>query len=174
MPGELKHEAEEIAGKPEERRVEVVSRFDEPKDCANLLYAPLDEKNLTYRKTRCYRFTFKGDASRLEEFIRETLVDSVSHKLSLGVMPALKGFRFYLDYGMKKGVLDLEKEAILNYYRELEREVDFRILELELTTRVYVFGETSRSGKEVSGPFVRDIVNPAIHRWKIHDDRSCA
>ena len=152
-----------------EQRVEVVSRFDAEKDCAGLLYAPLEEA-LSYRKTRCYRFEYAGSAPKLEAFIGKTLVDPVSQEVCLGGGPALDSFRFYLDYGMKPGVLDLEKESILKYYGELENP-GFEISALELATRIYIFGETREGTREV---FVRDIVNPAIHRWSVCDARSCA
>lgn len=187
---------EEAPLAPREQCAEIVSRFEEKKDCAGLLYAPLDAQ-LTYRKTRFCRFKFMGSASALRNFIRKTLVDRVSQDVALDGKPTLGDCRFFLDYGMKKGVLDLEKEAILRYYGELE-EPGFEILELELSTRVYVFGEgapgraVKRTGKaakkagkagkavkadqdeEVRAPFIRDIVNPAIHRWSINDERSVA
>ncbi len=144
------------------QQVEVVSRFDAEKDCAGLLYAPLQE-SLRFRKTRCYHFEYSGDAAALKEFIRKTLVDEVSQEVHMDGAPALDSFRFYLDYGLKPGVLDLEKDSILNYYRELE-DPGFTITALELTTRIYIFGET---GEKTPDVFVRDIVNPAIHRWSL-------
>lgn len=145
---------------------EVVSRFEEPEDCGALLYAPL-KTDLTYRKTRRYRLVYDGSETKLESFLEDALLDPVSQDLALGGKPALDGALFYLDYGVKKGVLDLEKEAILRYYRELGT-TDFDILELELSTRIYVFGEAGAGGAAVSDRFVNDIVNPAIHRSNVH------
>ena len=153
----------------EELTVEVVGRFDEPGHCDELLYAPL-EGDLTFRRTRWYCFEFEGDRGAVEAFVRSTLVDAVSQEAHLGEEPALGGYRFHLDYGMKKGVLDLEKESILNYYRELE-DTGFELKRLELATRIYIFGE-AESG--VRKHFIRDIVNPAIHTYTIGDERSCA
>ena len=168
-------EAVAPASKPEpvakrgqgELLAEVVCRFEEPEDCSALLYAPLDKK-LTYRKTHRYGLVYEGSKTKLESFIEDTLLDPVSQDLVLGGRPALDGALFHLDYGMKKGVLDLEKETILRYYRELDG-TDFDIVELELSTRIYVFGDASEGGSSVSDIFVRDIVNPAIHRWDVDD-----
>ena len=151
-----------------ELTVEVVGKFDEAGDCSKLLYAPLAEE-LTYRRTRRYRFEYTGSREALEAFVRTTLVDEVSQEVSIGEAPALDGFLFHLDYGMKKGVLDLEKESVLNYYREIEPG-DFEIAVLELATRVYVFG--AGGDGDVSERFVLDIVNPAIHTWSIANERS--
>jgi hypothetical protein len=153
----------------EELTVEVVGRFDEPGHCNELLYAPLDGE-LRYRRTRWYCFEFEGEREAVESFVRSTLVDAVSQEAELGGEPALEGYRFHLDYGMKKGVLDLEKESILRYYRELE-DTGFELKRLELATRIYVFGEAESGARK---HFIRDIVNPAIHTYTIGDERSCA
>ena len=154
----------------ESRQFEVIGRFDEEGDCNRLVYAPLGEK-LTYRRSRIYRFEYSGDTAALERFVNETLVDAVSQEVTAGETPALEGWRFYIDYGMKPGVLDLEKEAILNYYRELD-DLAFEISGLELATRTYVYGESA--GEAVSNQMVKDTINPAIHTWSIGHERSSA
>ena len=62
---------------------------------------------------------------------------------------------------MKGGALDLEKEMILNYFRTLKNPA-FNIDKLTLRKRVYVFGEGADPA-----PFVRDVVNPAIHTHEV-------
>lgn len=150
---------------------EVVGRFDEAGDCDRLLYAPLDRKR-TFRRTRRYALEFSGDAGAAEAFLRRVLADEVSQEFHVGGAPALEGDLFHLDFGMKRGALDLEKETILRYFRELE-DPGFSIGALEITQRVYVFGDSEGDGLS-SDRFVRDIVNPAIHRWNVVDRRSCA
>jgi hypothetical protein len=153
----------------EELIVEVVGRFDAPGHCNELLYAPL-EGDLTFRRTRWYCFEFDGDREAVKTFVQSTLLDAVSQEAHFGGDAALEGYRFHLDYGMKKGALDLEKESILGYYRELE-DTGFELKRLELATRIYVFGEAESGSRK---HFIRDIVNPAIHTYTIGDERSCA
>ncbi|MEM7145968.1 MAG: hypothetical protein AAF591_12595 [Verrucomicrobiota bacterium] len=152
-----------------ELTVEVVGRFDEGGACDELLYAPL-AGDLRFRRTRWYCFDYEGERGAVEDFVRSTLVDGVSQEVRFGEGAALEGYRFHLDYGMKKGVLDLEKEAILGYYRELEG-TGFELKGLQLATRIYVFGEAESGARK---HFIRDIVNPAIHTYTIGDERSCA
>ncbi|MEM8952534.1 MAG: hypothetical protein AAGD22_00140 [Verrucomicrobiota bacterium] len=153
----------------EELTVEVVGRFDERGSCDELLYASVGG-DLSFRRTRWYCFEFRGGRASVESFARATLVDVVSQEVTFGGGPVLEGYRFHLDYGMKKGVLDLEKETILAYYRELE-DTGFALEGLRLATRIYVFGDAA-SG--VRKQFIRDVVNPAIHMYTIGDERSGA
>jgi hypothetical protein len=62
---------------------------------------------------------------------------------------------------MKGAALDLEKEAILNYYRTL-KEPGFKLNKISLKTRIYVFGDGADPAV-----FVRDIVNPAIQNSEV-------
>lgn len=151
-------------------RAEVVGKFDGPGDCDKLLYSPLVEK-LTFRHTRVYDFSSEGDPACVEQFIRSVLVDGISQDVHLGESPAIGGSLFYLDYGMKPGALDLERETVLRYHAELE-EPGFTIEKFTITQRIYVFGEAGATVP--SERFVRDIVNPAIHTWNVSDCRDCA
>jgi hypothetical protein len=63
---------------------------------------------------------------------------------------------------MKPGALDLEKEAILTYYKGIE-EPSFELKELKIRQRIYLFGGKS----DDSDRFVRDICNAAIHKWNV-------
>ena len=141
---------------------EVTGKFEGAGDCAKLLYVP-PEKPLTYRQSRRYQLEIEGSEEAARQFIDEVLVDRVSHDLHLGESPALEGFVFHLDYGMKPTALDHEKETILAYHAELS-DPGFTITDLKITTRIYIFDESGAAGPD---PFVRDIVNPAIHTWSI-------
>jgi hypothetical protein len=141
---------------------EVIGKFDTAGDCAGLLYAP-PPGDLTYRRTRRYEIDYEGSREAVERFVDAVLVDHVSHEARLGSAPALDGFAFHLDYGMKPTALDHEKETILAYHAELE-DAGFTFSDLKITTRLYVF--TSENDAD-STPFVRDIVNPAIHVWTV-------
>lgn len=140
---------------------EISDRFIEAGDASGLLYAPLAQA-LTYRGTRRYEFEFEGDEAALESFVRHTLLDEVSQELHQGEDPALDGFQFLLDYGMKPGALDLEKEAVASYYRGIP-EPGFELTGLTIRQRIYVFGEA----KADPGRFIRDICNGAIHNWHV-------
>ena len=121
------------------------------------------DSDLKCRITRRYTFTIHGDHAALQHFVREVLADEVSDEIHEDEGPALTGFRFYIDYGLRTGCLDLEREYILRYYRELESP-GFDIEDLVLSQRVYLTGEDSEPD---SHHFVKDLVNPVIHTWKV-------
>jgi hypothetical protein len=151
---------------------EVVSRFAGAEDCDRILYAPLAHK-LRYRRTRVYTLEIDGHRAAAERFVRDVLVDPVSQDVHFGGGPALPGALFHLDYGMKPGALDLEKEAVARYHGEL-RDPGFALASLTITQRVYVFDPApgSAAGPPPVERFVRDVVNPAIHTWHVSDRRS--
>jgi hypothetical protein len=139
---------------------EIIGKFDRESDCQKLLYAPLPQR-LTYRETTVYRVDYEGDEAALKAFVTKVLLDPISQELRDGATPAFDKAAFVLEYGMKGGALDLEKEMILSYYRSLQ-EPGFDLKKLVLRKRVYVFGEGANAT-----PFVRDICNPAIHTWEV-------
>ena len=94
--------------------------------------------------------------------MRKTLFDEISHGMHQGEAPALTGFTFFLEYGMKPGALDLEKEAILRYYAGI-KEPGFTLKDLKIRQRIYLFGGKA----DESGRFVRDICNAAVHHWNV-------
>ncbi len=142
---------------------EITDRYLEAGDCSALLYAPLD-LDLRYRQTRRYSLDFVGDETAVVDFVVKTLLDEVGQELHQGDGAALRDYRFAIDYGMKPGALDLEKEAVMDYYRNLKTP-GFELNDLRIEQRIYVFGE-----EEVSPDrFVRDICNPAIHTWSVID-----
>jgi len=145
---------------PNTRFFEVVGLFDEESHCHKLLYAPVTQP-WTYRETVVYQMTWEGEERALEEFVQRVLVDPISQELRDGTGSAYPKACFVLDYGMKGGALDLEKETILNYHRSLSNP-GFSMDQLILRRRVYVFGEGADPA-----PFVKDVCNPAIHTWEV-------
>lgn len=142
---------------------EITDRYLEAGDCSALLYAPLDQ-DLSYRQTRRYTLDFEGDEAAVTDFVVKTLLDEVGQELHQGDEAALNGYLFAIDYGMKPGALDLEKEAVVAFYQKLKTP-GFELSDLKLEQRVYVFGE----GEVSPDRFVRDICNPAIHTWSVID-----
>lgn len=139
---------------------EITGKFDTEGDAQSLLYAP-PARPLRFRKTMRYAFDYEGDSVELDAFVHDVLVDSISQTAHQDAKPLWSGTAFILDYGMKGGALDLEKEMILSYYRKLPNP-GFVLHKLTLKTRIYVFGADAESAT-----FVRDIVNPAIHTHEV-------
>lgn len=139
---------------------EILGKFDSESDSQKLLYAPLN-KTLTYRETQCYRLDFEGDATAATAFVKQVLLDPISQEIQEGGGSAFPSAGFVLEYGMKGGALDLEKETILGYYRAQETP-GFDLTKLTLRKRIYVFGEGADPA-----PFIRDVCNPAIHTWEV-------
>ena len=117
---------------------EISDRFIGAGDANHLLYEPLSS-GLTFRRTRRYELEFEGERTAMDAFVRKTLFDEISHDLHEGEEPGLSGFTFFLDYGMKPGALDLEKEAILRYYAGIT-EPGFTLKNLKIRQRIYLFG----------------------------------
>jgi hypothetical protein len=141
---------------------EVIGKYDRAGDANKLVYSPLPTPH-SFHATRRYTLEFDGSIEAAHEFVQQTLVEEVSQEARLGETPALTGFSFIIDYRFKPGVLDLEKEMILSYYRGL-KEPRFTLRQLTITQRIYIF---ARHGVVPPERFVRDIVNPAIHRHSI-------
>ena len=142
---------------------EVIRKNQHASDADALLYTPM-KAGLTAKHSRTYRFDFEGDADALRAFAREVLVDEVSQEISEGAEPIITVALFYLDYSMKPGALDLEKEAIMNYYRGRSGDA-FTLKQLHISQRVYIFGSGDASA--LSARFVKDIVNPAVHKHQL-------
>ena len=149
---------------------EVISTFDGKGDADKLVYAPLGE-NATYQKTRVYSIEYSGKVADAEQFVKRTLVDGYAEEISFGCEPFLSGFAFFIDYGMKPGALDLEREAILESHRGV-KEKSMEILSLKLTQRIYIFSDSGVAPER----FIRDVCNSAIHVWSVTDanDRDVA
>ena len=140
---------------------EVIGKFESEGDANKLVYAPL-EVPVKYRRTRLYLLEYEGNVESAEHFVKRSLVDDYADEVHFTGDPAIEGFSFYIDYGMKPGALDLEKEASLSSHRKAE---GFEIVSLKLVQRIYIFSDPSIT----SDRFVRDVCNPAIHVWSVTD-----
>lgn len=143
--------------------LEVFSRFQSATDANKLLYTPIADK-LTYNHTRLYTVECEGDVEAARDYMRRVLVDSISQKVEEGGAPALSGELFCISYGIKKGALDLEKEAILTNYRG-RSGMPFTITGLTITQNIYVFGTGDKEA--LAARFCNDVCNPAIHTWSV-------
>ena len=151
---------------------EVVGLLDSRSDCSKLLYAPLSEP-LTFRQTRRYDLEYSGTEDAAKAFVEKVLFDQVSERLHFGGGAALEGARFVLDYGMKPGALDLEKETVMRYYRETAEAGNaggLEIHDLKITHRIYVFSADDDATAEPDR-FIKDVCNPAIHTWSVTNAR---
>lgn len=143
--------------------LEVFSRFQSATDANKLLYTPIADK-LTYNHTRLYTVECEGDVEAARDYMRRVLVDPISQKVEEGGAPALSGELFCISYGIKKGALDLEKEAILTNYRG-RSGMPFTITGLTITQNIYVFGTGDKAA--LAARFCNDVCNPAIHTWRV-------
>lgn len=143
--------------------LEVFSRFQSATDANKLLYTPIADQ-LTYNHTRLYTVECEGDTAAARDYLRRVLVDEISQQVKDDGTPALSGELFCISYGIKKGALDLEKEAILANYRG-RKGLPFTITALTITQKVYVFGQGDKEA--LSARFCRDVCNPAIHTWSV-------
>jgi hypothetical protein len=141
---------------------EVTGKFDHAGDANALVYSPLPSPH-TYHATRRYALEIEGDVAAARAFVEHTLVEEVSQHVHFGSDPAIRRYSFILDYGFKPGALDLERETILSYYRGLA-DPGFRLNKLTITQRLYI---TATAAPVPPERFVRDIVNPAIHRHTV-------
>jgi len=140
---------------------EVIGKFESDGDANKLVYAPL-KVPVKYRRTRLYLLEYDGNEESAKDFVKRSLVDDYADEVIFTGEPAIQDFSFYIDYGMKPGALDLEKEAILSSHRKTE---GFDIVSLKLVQRIYIFSDPPIN----SDRFVRDVCNPAIHVWSVTD-----
>lgn len=142
---------------------EVFSRFQSATDANKLLYTPIADE-LTYNHTRLYTAECEGDIDAARAYLRSVLVEPISQKVQEDGTPALDGELFCISYGIKKGALDLEKEAILTNYRG-RKGLPFTLETLTITQKVYIFGKGDKDA--LSARFCNDVCNPAIHTWSV-------
>lgn len=142
---------------------EVFSRFQAAVDANKLLYTPIADA-LTYNHTRLYTVECEGDVEAARDYMRRVLVDPISQQVEEGGEPALSGELFCISYGIKKGTLDLEKEAIMANYAG-RKGLPFTLTALTITQKVYIFGQGDKEA--LSARFCKDVCNPAIHTWSV-------
>ncbi len=142
---------------------EVFSRFQAAADANKLLYTPIADE-LTYNHTRFYTVECDGDEEAARDYMRRVLVDPISQKVQEDGPPALSGELFCISYGIKKGALDLEKEAIMTNYAG-RKGLPFSLRALTITQRIYIFGKGDKQA--LAARFCKDVCNPAIHTWSV-------
>ena len=142
---------------------EVFSRFQSATDANKLLYTPLPDA-LTYNHTRLYTAEVEGDIDAARAYLRSVVVEPISQKVQEDGTPALSGELFCISYGIKKGALDLEKEAILTNYRG-RKDMGFTMTSLTITQKIYIFGKGDKEA--LAARFCNDVCNPAIHTWSV-------
>ena len=141
---------------------EIENRYAPDKSVNSLLYTPVDSA-MRCRETRVYEVEAEGDAERIAAFMKNVLADPVSDTLHTGDTPALSGHRYLVDVWMKAGVLDLEKNMILQFFHELPNP-GFTLSRLRLVRRLYLYGETVDVSPE---RLIKDVVNPAIQTSRV-------
>lgn len=146
-------------------KIEITNRFAEAQDANKLLYTPRAART-RFVRTKVYLAEIAGDPAAFSAWMRRVILDPISQDLHAGDHPAVPGATVILEYGMKPGTLDHEREMILEEFeKEHATDLGFAITSLRLRTRVYLFGE---GGAPVDpAPFVRDVVNPAIHTHSV-------
>ena len=142
---------------------EVFSRFQAAVDANKLLYTPIADA-LTYNHTRLYTVECEGDVEAARDYMRRVLVDPISQQVEEGGQPALSGELFCISYGIKKGALDLEKEAIMANYAG-RKGLPFTLTALTITQKIYIFGQGDKAA--LAARFCKDVCNPAIHTWSV-------
>ena len=142
--------------------IEIRGKFDEAASCDRILTSP-NHSDLRYRHTRRYALSYDGDAIAVRAFASETLYDSIAQSWSEDQAPAFPNCQALIEVGVKKGVLDLEKEAIVNYYKTLPQP-GFTLSGLQIFHRYYLFGGEGEIN--VDG-IVKDLVNPAIQNHRL-------
>lgn len=142
---------------------EVISRFQAAANADALLYTPLNA-GLTFRRSRVYTVEITGDEQKARDYLLSVLVDPIAQECSEQDAPILTGALFTIDYGMKAGALDLEKEAILQNYRRPQEHGLHPGRAEDHAARVRF-----RPGGpgELSKRFAKDVCQPAIHNWTL-------
>jgi phosphoribosylformylglycinamidine (FGAM) synthase PurS component len=152
--------------------VEVIDRFEERIPARELVYSSIPE-DCTVRETRVYEIAGSGSRSQLEDFVDEVLVDPVSQEREFleGENDSTRtDFDHRLDLWLKDSVLDLEEEYLLEYCDDHRDSETFRVDDIRIMTRYYVYNVES---DDVIETLVRDVANPVIHDWSVraHADR---
>jgi hypothetical protein len=141
---------------------EIVNRYAPERSINALLYTPV-KSALRCRETRLYELDTEGPEERVAAFVRKVLADPVSDTVHAGEAPALGDWCYIVDVWMKPGVLDLEKNMILQFFHELP-DPGFSLRRLRLVRRLYLGGAEEDVPPE---RVIRDVVNPAIQTQRV-------
>ena len=146
-------------------KIEITNRFAHPEDANKLLYTPRPQQ-VSFQRTKVYFCDVMGDHAAFLAWMRRVVLDVVSQDLHCGEAPAITDSNTILEYGMKPGALDHEREMILaEYHREGDTTLGFSLTNLRLRSRIYL--SAADHGTVDATPFVKDIVNPAVHTHRV-------
>lgn len=143
-------------------RLEVAGRFEQKRPLQELLYAPVAE-DVSYRQSRVYEVNCSGDPAAAENFLRTVLVDEIGQIASSDSAPLFEGSRAIVDIGLKRGVLDLERECVKDHYKN-SAPAGFVISDLKIFQRIYIFGQVL---EQRLPELLRGVVNPAVQEWSL-------
>ncbi len=145
-------------------KIEIIPRFAEAAEADKLLYVPRHSGAVCHH-TKVYHCHVEGNQEAFQTWIRRVILDETSQDMIVGPQAARPG-AVVLEYGMKPGALDHEREMILDEYRcEGAADLGFSLNDLKVRTRLY-FESAGGEAVDVS-PFVRDLVNPAVHAHEV-------
>lgn len=150
-------------------KIEIEDQFDRRESGAALLYAPSND-GVTFRRTRLYVLDVDGDSAVAQSWMERVVLDQVSQTLHVlgdeSNSAALGDADVLLEYGMKPGALDHEREILLDEFaKEHAEDLGFTLNDVRVRTRIYLF---AKSGEEIdTAPYVRDVVNPAVHSHEL-------
>lgn len=146
-------------------RLEIMNGRAELASANDLVYAPLAAAP-SYRNTRVYDIEYSGDEERLKRFVSDVLVDDVVETPVFGRATTHAEATRAIDVSLKPGVLDLEREYIMDYARRAGAD-NLDIHGLRIIRRYYFFGEC---GQAIIDRIVHDLVNPVIEEWQAAHD----
>ncbi len=143
--------------------LEIVSRRGDPASANEILFAPMDRAP-SYRRTRVYDIEYSGSRDALRRFVAGVLLDEVAEDARFEESFAYPQARAVLDVSLKPGLLDLEKEYIVDYARSHASD-DFRLEDIRIAQRYYIDAPIE---PVVLDRIRRDLVNPAIQECRVH------
>lgn len=158
---------------------EITSKDNKGKALEHVLYTPIRTAAsagiaFSFTTANLYNIEFTGEESAVQEFAKTVLLDEVTQILTAApssadlVLP--EGTLFYLEYQMRPDALDLEQQAILNYYQGAEQT--FELNSLQLQHRVFVSADKADIDQalieHVAKRVESELCNPAVHTSQIH------
>lgn len=151
--------------------LEVAERFSARQPADRVLYSG-DDLEGEVETTRVYRLDTDASRDDVESFARDVLVDPVSQDWELrangdGDASFRTGFCLRLDVELKPGVLNLERQYLLDFLEEFPNS-RLRLDGLGILERHYFFA--SGGEETLKRTARRDLVNPVIHRWRFYPD----
>ena len=118
---------------------EIKSKDNNGKALGHVLYTPIRTAasagvEFSFTTANLYHIKFTGEEKAVQDFAKTVLLDEVTQIVSSAVsshdLTIPKGTLFYLEYQMHPDALDLEQQAILNYYKGAEQTFELNSLQL--------------------------------------------